>query len=440
MLPLEPGSWYYRVRGYNHAFLKRPQMAWSAPTALKVSKPTFSIVKGGRLGSPRGADDDLAFALSLADDADAISHGALRRRRPPRRDEARPDAGLRGRPRRRGRAARPARARAARRGRARRGGGRRDASGWIIDPIDGTRNYTRGIPVWATLIAYADRVAVVSAPALGRRWWAERGAGAFVNGEPIRRLGDRAGSRTRRVLYGSSGRRRRGRTTPGTSAASATSGRTCSSPRARPRPPSTRPASRSGTVAPLKVIVEEAGGRYASFPSRGTASSISASCVDRGLVDAVAPKTSRLRGEQLARGAHEAAQAAAPPRVQRDAFEAAMPPDASAARVSRDATRSQPASRSASAFGPVTESVFTPSTVRPEATPPARARETPTPGDVGDGDPVEETLELAGRRGGEPPPLRRVDDEPIADVDQLLEPPASPTAAARASGRRWAGR
>jgi histidinol-phosphatase len=60
-----------------------------------------------------------------------------------------------------------------------------DATGWILDPIDGTRNYTRGIPVWATLIAYADRVAVISAPALGRRWWAERGAGAFANGEPI---------------------------------------------------------------------------------------------------------------------------------------------------------------------------------------------------------------------------------------------------------------
>ncbi len=63
--------------------------------------------------------------------------------------------------------------------------GGEDASGWILDPIDGTRNYTRGIPVWATLIAYADRVAVVSAPALGRRWWAERGGGAFADGEPI---------------------------------------------------------------------------------------------------------------------------------------------------------------------------------------------------------------------------------------------------------------
>ena len=59
-------------------------------------------------------------------------------------------------------------------------------SGWIVDPIDGTRNYTRGIPIWATLIAFKDQVAVVSAPALGRRWWAVRGTGAFANGAPIR--------------------------------------------------------------------------------------------------------------------------------------------------------------------------------------------------------------------------------------------------------------
>jgi histidinol-phosphatase len=65
-------------------------------------------------------------------------------------------------------------------------GGGADASGWILDPIDGTKNYTRGIPVWATMIAYADRVAVVSAPAVGRRWWAMRGEGAFANGERMR--------------------------------------------------------------------------------------------------------------------------------------------------------------------------------------------------------------------------------------------------------------
>jgi len=55
---------------------------------------------------------------------------------------------------------------------------------WIIDPIDGTSGYTRGIPVWATLIALVVdgevEVAMVSAPALGRRWSAVRGGGAFV--------------------------------------------------------------------------------------------------------------------------------------------------------------------------------------------------------------------------------------------------------------------
>jgi histidinol-phosphatase len=55
---------------------------------------------------------------------------------------------------------------------------------WILDPIDGTKNYVRGIPVWATLIALEDEgeltVGVVSAPALHRRWWAARGRGAFV--------------------------------------------------------------------------------------------------------------------------------------------------------------------------------------------------------------------------------------------------------------------
>jgi histidinol-phosphatase len=60
---------------------------------------------------------------------------------------------------------------------------------WIVDPIDGTKNYVRGVPVWATLIALEHdgelQVGVVSAPALGRRWWASRGGGAFADGQPI---------------------------------------------------------------------------------------------------------------------------------------------------------------------------------------------------------------------------------------------------------------
>lgn len=55
---------------------------------------------------------------------------------------------------------------------------------WVIDPIDGTANFVRGVPVWATLIALmvGDEVVagVVSAPALGRRWWASKGGGAFT--------------------------------------------------------------------------------------------------------------------------------------------------------------------------------------------------------------------------------------------------------------------
>ena len=58
---------------------------------------------------------------------------------------------------------------------------------WIVDPIDGTSGFVRGIPVWATLIALTHRelgvvVGVVSAPALGRRWWAARELGAFADG------------------------------------------------------------------------------------------------------------------------------------------------------------------------------------------------------------------------------------------------------------------
>lgn len=65
---------------------------------------------------------------------------------------------------------------------------------WIVDPIDGTKNYLRGVPVWSTLIALADNdddyvVGVVSAPAMGRRWWASKGGGAWtreVNGDVSR--------------------------------------------------------------------------------------------------------------------------------------------------------------------------------------------------------------------------------------------------------------
>ncbi len=61
---------------------------------------------------------------------------------------------------------------------------------WIIDPIDGTSGFVRGLPVWASLFALERDgqlvLGVVSAPALGRRWWAARGRGAFADGAPAR--------------------------------------------------------------------------------------------------------------------------------------------------------------------------------------------------------------------------------------------------------------
>ena len=62
---------------------------------------------------------------------------------------------------------------------------------WVIDPIDGTSGFVRGIPVWATLIALTHAelgptLGVVSAPALGRRWWAAHGLGSFADGRRCR--------------------------------------------------------------------------------------------------------------------------------------------------------------------------------------------------------------------------------------------------------------
>ena len=55
---------------------------------------------------------------------------------------------------------------------------------WVLDPIDGTKNFVRGVPVWATLIALLDGeepvVGLVSAPALNRRWWAAKDVGAWT--------------------------------------------------------------------------------------------------------------------------------------------------------------------------------------------------------------------------------------------------------------------
>jgi histidinol-phosphatase len=133
-------------------------------------------------------ETDLAFALSLADDADALSVSRFRasdlrvETKPDLTPVSEADRAVEERLRERIAAERPGERVLGEELGADDGEGPR----WIVDPIDGTRNYTRGIPVWATLIAFDDRLAVVSAPALGRRWWATRGGGAFADGAPIR--------------------------------------------------------------------------------------------------------------------------------------------------------------------------------------------------------------------------------------------------------------
>jgi histidinol-phosphatase len=139
-----------------------------------------------------GAGPDLELALALADEADAATMAnfsaeglsaerkadgtpvtevdrAVERRLRERLEEARPDDALLGEEE---------------------GAGGRGRRRWILDPIDGTKNYTRGIPVFATLIALEEAgtitLGVVSAPALGRRWWGVRGHGAFGDGRPLR--------------------------------------------------------------------------------------------------------------------------------------------------------------------------------------------------------------------------------------------------------------
>jgi histidinol-phosphatase len=134
---------------------------------------------------------DLALALSFADAADAISLGRFRasdllvETKPDRTPVTEADRAVEEAIRGRLAVERPGDGMLGEEFGVTGSGSRR----WIVDPIDGTRNYSRGIPIWATLIALevggAIQLGVVSAPALGRRWWAERGAGAFVNGDPI---------------------------------------------------------------------------------------------------------------------------------------------------------------------------------------------------------------------------------------------------------------
>jgi histidinol-phosphatase len=143
-------------------------------------------------------DADLELALRLADTADAISLARFRAadlrvtRKPDRTPVTDADTAVEDALRRTIATERPGDAVLGEE----RGGAVTDAErGWVLDPIDGTKNFSRGMPAWASLIALTVRgepvVGVASAPALGRRWWAARGEGAWTSdpsGTP-RRIG-----------------------------------------------------------------------------------------------------------------------------------------------------------------------------------------------------------------------------------------------------------
>ena len=134
---------------------------------------------------------DLTFAFTLADAADAIT--TARFRATDLRVETKPDLSPVSEADRAAEEAVRALVAASGRGEGVLGEEFGDDGGdakWIVDPIDGTTNYVRGVPVWATLLALErDGVvcaSVVSAPALGHRWWAVRGEGAFADGSQCR--------------------------------------------------------------------------------------------------------------------------------------------------------------------------------------------------------------------------------------------------------------
>ena len=135
---------------------------------------------------------------------------------------------------------------------------------WVIDPIDGTKNFVRGVPVWATLIGLMVdgevTVGVVTAPALGRRWWAARGGRAWTGRSltkatncqvsQVASLADASISYSSLSTWQDEGRTGRlpgpGPVHVADPVPTGTSGRTCWSPRARSTSPP-RPTSSSGT-------------------------------------------------------------------------------------------------------------------------------------------------------------------------------------------------
>jgi histidinol-phosphatase len=174
---------------------------------------------------------------------------------------------------------------------------------WVVDPVDGTKNFVRGVPVWASLVALQEEgevtVGVVSAPALGRRWWAARGLGAFTRtpGRAPRRLQVSAvgGLADASVSYSSlTGWEEQGRL-PGLLQLSRSVWRT----RAYGDfwshvmvaegavDASFEPEVSLWDLAPLQVVVEEAGGRFTDLSGRARPDGGSVVCSNGLLHDEV---------------------------------------------------------------------------------------------------------------------------------------------------------
>ena len=169
-------------------------LAFALALADEADSVALSYYRGGDLGTERKADG------SLVTRADRAVEEHLRERIGARF----PDHAILGEEQ--GYAAPRSEQRSAQ------GGAEGSSTRWIVDPIDGTHSYARGVPVWATLIACERggtiEVGVASAPALGTRWWAGRGMGAWRAPLPFREaeriaVSNIAHVEEAQVLYGS---------------------------------------------------------------------------------------------------------------------------------------------------------------------------------------------------------------------------------------------
>lgn len=152
---------------------------------------------------------------------------------------------------------------------------------WVVDPIDGTKNYLRGVPIWGTLIALCvdDQpvMGVISAPSLSRRWWASLGTGSYVNDKKIRvsKIDDLKGAE---ASFGNLTQFEAGGYPNALDALSKDIARTRAIGDFWSHTLVAEGALECGMdpvcapwdIAPIKIIIEEAGGKFTSFEGEDT--------------------------------------------------------------------------------------------------------------------------------------------------------------------------